>query len=531
MISLFCFGSKSFSQTTFTGDVEADFNQPQAVLVLDNDGVFDVGFPDPPFPGETIVGWELLDLRLLYDPALDVLHVGLNYAGIGGDADGDGDPGTTGPLLDGEGGTDFPDFGGSESFVVSFDTDRDGLANVVVGVGGLADLTSFGAAVALVGQIPPLAFGDPLPAHTGVLFSTPSAMDPDVEFTIANFSQLPGFPESVRHGRSILFNVGAFTGSLADAGIGEDTIVSHLIVMGRIGFDNLGDGDEVSDQYEEEGLRVSAFSDCGRVGAYVDDPSDHPATDDILPVSPPFVLTTQCFEGDESSDSGLFTFDFVSPLDPKNELTEAQWVALSFLDIEDSGTPGRGNTMFQLNDPDGLVETIPVPTGPNGSQVEVSFPEGTIQRGARRRLRQLLAGVGDQDDSGAIDSLCYVLFPCPLDFDIKLDGPIGPIPQDEEPTLSVVVRNLDQERKTVRGILTVRQMPDGIETVLRGPRRLRLRREFDNEENPLLVPCRIPDEMKPRGSSTTLRFSARIVHLESGLVLAHDVLDVEVTRE
>src|SRR5262245_58290730 len=115
------------SQIQFTGNVEKDFptGQPRIGIILDNpnttthlsnpNDVAQAGFITQ--AGHTS-GWNIKDLRTHYDSATDTLAVGLNFFGIAGDADGDGDPGHTATQTAVAGGMDLPHLGGRESIAV-----------------------------------------------------------------------------------------------------------------------------------------------------------------------------------------------------------------------------------------------------------------------------------------------------------------------------------------------------------------------------------------------------------------------------
>ena len=208
----------------FTGDVPTDFTGPGILTIPDPGGVGDVGLPFTA-PGGTVSGWDMADLRLTYDEVTDTLYVGINTYGIAGDADGDGDPGGTSAWLAAQGGTDNPDLGGTETIAVYFDLDKDGEYDVIAGVPGTANITGVLFTCANFtylepGHIftPPYNFGNPLPGHVGSYHANPSAAASDFEFTILNFSTLPG-----QNALLAGFIVGVFMGSQADAGIGEDS--------------------------------------------------------------------------------------------------------------------------------------------------------------------------------------------------------------------------------------------------------------------------------------------------------------------
>jgi len=206
---------------TFTGNVTLDFTGPGILTIPDPGGVGDVGLPLNAPPG-TVSGWDMVDFRLTYNAATDTLYVGINTFGIAGDADGDGAPGGTSAWLTTNLGTDISNLGSTETIAVYFDLNQDGTFDVIAGVSGTTDISGF-----TVANFDPLgdpynpssAFGTALPGNTGSYHANPSAAAPDFEFTILNFSTLPG-QDALLAG----FRVWAFMGSLEDDGIGEDSI-------------------------------------------------------------------------------------------------------------------------------------------------------------------------------------------------------------------------------------------------------------------------------------------------------------------
>jgi len=198
---------------TFTGDVEFDFTGPGVLII--SDPVPDVGMPGTP-PG--ITGWDLAGLRLTYDSGTDTMYVGLNSSTILGDADGDGDPGVTSAYLLALTGADKANLGESETAAVYFDLNQDGTYDVIGGISGLTDITGFSVNTFSGAFFPPFNFGTPLAGNIGTVSASPSASSPDLEFSITQWSSLPNQDSDVG------FSVGAFCGSLQDAGIGEDFI-------------------------------------------------------------------------------------------------------------------------------------------------------------------------------------------------------------------------------------------------------------------------------------------------------------------
>ena len=205
---------------TFTGDVEVDFDpavDPDVVVIPDPGGVGDVGIPS----ATAIAGWDMRDLRYVYDAAADELFFGLNFDGVGGDPDGDGDP-ASGPITLPGGGTDQPNWAGDETFAVVLDTNNDGFADVIAGIDFLDDISMFTIENAAVGAafspaIPGNYLG-PIPGVLGQLPTNTSATSPDIEFSIVNFSTLVPDPSQLTLG------VLAFAGALTDGGVGEEFV-------------------------------------------------------------------------------------------------------------------------------------------------------------------------------------------------------------------------------------------------------------------------------------------------------------------
>jgi len=207
----------ALAQPPLNGDVEADFTGPGVVTIPDPIG--DVGLPLNA-PVGTISGWDMKDLRWYYHAATNTMYVGINVGNnsstILGDADGDGNPGGTSAWLTANGGTDYANLAASETAAVYFDLNEDGTYDVIAGISASTDYSGFSVNVFTGSFFPPNNFGAPLPANTGSKSLNPSANDPDLEFTITNWSTLPQ-----QDGDPLVFCVGAFLGSLQDM-IGED---------------------------------------------------------------------------------------------------------------------------------------------------------------------------------------------------------------------------------------------------------------------------------------------------------------------
>lgn len=214
----------------FTGNAANDFSGSDVIKIEDLQG--DVGMPIPPFPDGTQSGFDMRTVYLHYDAETDILSVGIDCIHICGDSDGDGDPGNAGEILGksiaegGLGGADIADFGSGESFGLLIDTNNDftgstGDFEVVVGVKSsstVAEIGAFSYTRRIGQQLANAGWGTQLPNKV-TLFASPSESTPDLEFSIADFSTLPGFPA----GQPITnYKVHMGMGSIVDDGIGED---------------------------------------------------------------------------------------------------------------------------------------------------------------------------------------------------------------------------------------------------------------------------------------------------------------------
>ena len=223
------------AQPTFTGDVETDFTGPGVLTFVDLGGK-DVLVPNHPIPG-TSSGWDIKDVRLVYDSATDILYVGLNSYETVGDADTDGNEGG----MSYDSGVDVPNLGVGESVSVYFDLNQDGNWDVIAGVPDTTNFSGF-TVKAAIGTTPNIAvFGASLTTGYNHLDPTPywiPASAPDFEFRILNFSHLPN-----QGGELGAFTIGAFMGSWADVSIIEDAMVGSTspainIVKKTNGTDN-----------------------------------------------------------------------------------------------------------------------------------------------------------------------------------------------------------------------------------------------------------------------------------------------------
>jgi len=215
-----------FGQLTFTGDVSADFGEG-TIWILDANGENDVQITSQMQAAEVLSGWDFIRAGFYYDWNTDVLYVGIDYNGrICGDADGDGDPGAATYLTGNN--EDVPDLGEGEMVAMWLDTDNSGGPSgwdYIVGVDRYVDYTGFAVCEAVGGWGNPLnSFGDPVPSAAGsYLYANPSADEPDFEFTIDNFSELPGIASGPEPGE-VIFGIYVYSGSFVDGGVGYDKL-------------------------------------------------------------------------------------------------------------------------------------------------------------------------------------------------------------------------------------------------------------------------------------------------------------------
>ncbi|NUN14071.1 MAG: OmpA family protein [Myxococcales bacterium] len=189
----------------FSGNVANDFLDPNG-WIIDDGGEPDVLLP-PGFPA-VFSGSDISDIRLYVDMATGELYVGMATYGIAGDVDGDGNPSVTSSALASKGGTDFPNFGGSESFYVKFDFNMDGVFDYIAGVPAATDTSGF-----QFSQVVNDSFGTPAPDYLGNLLYKGTLAAPHVEFTVTDFCSLV----------IGCFNVKGFMGSSDDA-VAEDFV-------------------------------------------------------------------------------------------------------------------------------------------------------------------------------------------------------------------------------------------------------------------------------------------------------------------
>lgn len=216
---IFHTSGNSQSVPFFTGYAATDFlTTPGSVHF--NDFVHDVGLPVAA-PVGTVSGWDIQTAFFFHDPVSDNLYVGIDFAGIFGDADGDGNPSTTSSWLDILDGTDHSDLSNTEGFVIAFDNGNDGNFDVYIGVSREGDISDFGIFVYTSDEDESPDFFPVSSTGACTLYTEKhNSQTPDLEFVVENITN---YVDGVC---GIDFTI--FAGSYEDGGIGEDHLEGRL---------------------------------------------------------------------------------------------------------------------------------------------------------------------------------------------------------------------------------------------------------------------------------------------------------------
>ena len=216
----------------FTGNVANDFNpatNPGVVVTPVSDDATNIGQPASDTANGWVSGWSIQDIRTYYNSSTDTLYVGVDtfanskgqYAPFG---QANGNPTGT-PTAN-----DPANLGGDKSIAIAFapvsttNPSQPGTPLVVAGVpadksqsgAGTIDgftVSKYNATTANADGLG-YAFGQTLPQYTGNLAYNPSTAHPQLEFTITNFSKIPGLDAA--NG----FWIEMYAGSAVD-GVGE----------------------------------------------------------------------------------------------------------------------------------------------------------------------------------------------------------------------------------------------------------------------------------------------------------------------
>ncbi len=218
----------------FTGNVANDLNpatNPGVVITPVSDNALNIGQPASDTAKGWISGWSIQDIRTYYNASNDTLYVGIDtFANSKGQhapfGQANGDPTGT-PTA-----TDPAHLGGDKSLAIAFapvsttNPTQPGTPLIIAGVP--ADKTQSGSGIDgfTVSKYNPATaldglayqFGQTLPQNTGNLAYDPTPAHPQLEFTITNFSKIPGLNPS--SGFWIEMYAGSAVDGVGEAGLG-----------------------------------------------------------------------------------------------------------------------------------------------------------------------------------------------------------------------------------------------------------------------------------------------------------------------
>src|SRR6185312_6591754 len=221
-----------------TGNAEQDLpDTSKSVTVVPGQAMNAVFQPQWMTDAGLVNGYVMKDIRLSYDQKTDTLAIGVNFYGIAGNTDGSPD-GSTNPKTIAAGGSNPPHIGGDKSIAIAFTpvtaagTNADPV--VVAGVPAnksnspAGSLDGFNVATVNTSLLHTSgiaqAFGTTLSNNLGSLAYDPTQAHPDFEFTIKNFSKIPGL-NALTNG----FYISAYAGTGTTVIIGKSAIPDTLV--------------------------------------------------------------------------------------------------------------------------------------------------------------------------------------------------------------------------------------------------------------------------------------------------------------
>lgn len=247
----------------FTGNAGTDF--PAEACTADPGGK-DVGIP-PAFAPGTLSGFDLRAVCFSYDPASDILYVGLRTyedpSGnpiLFGDADGDGNPSSPGVALQTLLGNDTAHLAGQEYITMAIDFNADNAPDLVVGTNTSNSLGQFQGVGGVAAPdnnllLSPLArfYGAALAGVSAASNHLPSAAQPHLEFSVSGLSASPGFAALNFADPDSFFQFYLSTGSLEDDGIAEEFFPNiALFQKMKVDFLTDADSDAINDALDSD---------------------------------------------------------------------------------------------------------------------------------------------------------------------------------------------------------------------------------------------------------------------------------------
>ena len=230
-------GGTAVSPLFATGDVEKDLPSTATGSVTTIAGhPFNYTYQPQWMTDQGLVnGYAMKDIRLSYDKASDTLAVGVNFFGVAGNTDGSPD-GQVNPMTIATHGSNPANFGADKSIAVAFTPlSAAGVPAssplIVAGVPankadastGTTDHFTVAAYQNSSGGLP-YSFGQTLTSNLGNLAYDPSSAHPDFEFTIKNFSKIPGL-NALTNG----FYLSAYAGSEQTIIVGKSDIANTFV--------------------------------------------------------------------------------------------------------------------------------------------------------------------------------------------------------------------------------------------------------------------------------------------------------------
>ena len=221
----------SGTATTWTGNVETDFPSTQnGVITLVNPRYPSINPESYITSNNLSTGWSIKDVRVMYNETQDTLYVGLNFFGLAGDSDGNGNASTVSPEAANRGAVDLPNLGGRESITVGFYMTGGAKPDYLAGVPQNKQQAGTGingfkfSAYQNLNTSLAQSYGAELTQFQGDLYFDPSITHPDFVFSVKNFSQLPGYDP-----------INGF-GLIAYAGSPDDTYSEEGALFPRVAF-------------------------------------------------------------------------------------------------------------------------------------------------------------------------------------------------------------------------------------------------------------------------------------------------------
>ena len=238
-------GGASVSPLFQTGDVEKDMPSSSTSVTTIAGHPFNYTYqPQWMTDANLINGYAMKDIRLSYDKATDTLAVGVNFYGVAGNTDGSPD-GQTNPMTIQNHGSNPANFGADKSVAIAFTPVTAAgqpasspliIAGVPAVKNGTTTTTDHFTVAAYQASTGGLAhsFGQTLANNVGDLAYNPSSAHPDFEFTVKNFSKIPGL-NALTNG----FYLSAFSGSQETVIVGKSNLASTFVKPPALSEGNL----------------------------------------------------------------------------------------------------------------------------------------------------------------------------------------------------------------------------------------------------------------------------------------------------